>query len=119
MSLAVAVWMRLPPREGRADDRMQIVETRFPARLVFNPLRVGNQHGRISGAAERLADRHLEAGHGLDGGDDLQDGVAPTPLPRFIGDAASVQLSQGAEMRLGEVRDMGRSRGCTSRPGVG
>src|SRR5256884_635284 len=97
----------LLPREPGADDGIEIVEARLPAKLPADALGAGYERRRVSGAARLLA--HLEglARHPLDAGENLPHAVTVSVADVKRGRAAPrAQVLEGVEVRGRQILDV-------------
>src|SRR5512140_2286376 len=93
------------PLPCRRDDGAQVLKARLPAELPRDPLRAGDQHGGVAGAARAEADGDLTPADVAGDVDDLLDAV-PAAAAAQVVRAAGVTLDQRLQrdqVRAGEV----------------
>src|SRR3954466_10990600 len=105
-SVAVALRVRLGPRPGVGDHRLDLSLARDPAELVADPLGRGHERGCVARAAGLLADRDLPAGDGARRLDHLahrESGAVAEVVELVL--AGGRRALEAEDVRLAEVLD--------------
>ncbi len=99
--------MEVGPSPGRVDHGVDVRPPGREPQLPHGQAGVGHQLGRVARPTGRVADRHRPTGHPAHRVDDLLDREAATgPQVECRGHASPLEVSQGADVGVGQIADV-------------